>query len=89
MAEAAANVENFSTVRKEDLENIYRRFSCSPDGMKNYYITKKGVWMNIRDVNIHCLENYQIDIEIAGGQNSRLWQILEDEINRRKQEAGR
>ena len=89
MAEAAVNVENYSPVRKEELAKIQKRFCCSTDQSKYFYIAKNGRIINIRDVNIYCLQNVQIDLEIAGGRDTRLWQILEGEINRRKQTAGK
>lgn len=89
MTEAAVNVVNFSPVRKEELAKIQRRFSYSTDGTKHYYTTKKGIMVDIRHVNIHCLENIQVDIELAGGRDGKLWQLLEDEITRRKLELTR
>jgi hypothetical protein len=46
--------------------------------------------MNIRDIkNIHCIQNAQINIELKGGKGNKVWQALEDEINRRKETEGK
>ncbi|OPY74736.1 MAG: hypothetical protein A4E64_02158 [Syntrophorhabdus sp. PtaU1.Bin058] len=86
MAEAATKTDNYSPFPSEDLRKYLRKFSYDERGeeIRWYYTTKKGVMMNIRDVNIHCLENAQIDIDLRGGRGNKVWQALEDEINRRK-----
>jgi hypothetical protein len=45
--------------------------------------------MNIRNVNIHCLQNIQIDIELKGGKGNAVWRALENEINRRIDAEGK
>jgi hypothetical protein len=75
----------------EDLKKILRRFSWrqSGDEVRCYYRTKKDIDMNIRNVNIHCLQNIQIDIELKGGKGNAVWRALENEINRRIDAEGK
>lgn len=80
--------KEYSPFPSEDLAKILRRFSYDErhGEIKWYYTTKKGIIMNFRDVNIHCLQNVQIDIELKGGKCNRVWHALENEINRRKEQ---
>jgi len=82
--------KEYSPFPPEELAKTLRRFSYDErhGEIKWYYTTKKGIIMNFRDVNIHCLQNVQIDIELKGGKGNRVWQALEDEINRRKSQEG-
>lgn len=86
MAEAAVKNENYSPVPPEELKQYLRRFSwIERAGIIRWsYTTNRGCVMNIRDIRLRGLEKIQINLELKGGKGNGVWQVLEDEINRRK-----
>jgi len=65
------------------LEILFRRFGTSPAGDRFYFCTKHGTWINIQDLNIYLLEKLCTDLARAGGEKSKLFFAIHDEIERR------
>jgi len=76
------------------MEDITKRFAFDPQG--HYYykakdrkdskgnLIRKGFWTRLSKVNAYCLINLQKTVEDAGNKNTKLWYVLEDEIQTRR-----
>jgi hypothetical protein len=68
----------------EPVEDVAKRFAINQSG-KFYYKTKKGVWVAVPEMNCYGLVNIVQKLEGQGKKYTKLWHVLTDEVERRKQ----